>query len=95
MPTIYNVISFQQMFESFIVSLMKKASKDKRYGVMRNDDYHSHENMASHDGRRHRMGETYPPGTRIRDQPTSRSYVSRERVDPNSFPRSRSSNCCC
>ena len=55
------MISFQQMFESFIVSLMKKASKDKRYGVMRNDDHHSHENMASHDEHRHRMRETYIP----------------------------------
>ena len=89
----YNVISFQQMFESFIVSLMKKASKDKRYGMMRNDDHHSHENMPSHDGRRHCMGETYPPS--IRNQPTSRNYAPRERVDSNSFPQSRSSNCCC
>ena len=88
------------MFESFIVLLMKKASKDERYGVMRNDDHHSHENMASsHDGRRQCMRETYPPSTIIRNQPTPQHHAVEERVDPNSSPQPRrstgSSNFCC
>lgn len=82
------------MFESFVVSLMKKASKDKRYGVIRNGDSTKHENPASSPGQLiYPMGETYPP-TLIREQPTLPSH------DPKKgdlSPQSRSSNfkiCC-
>ena len=97
-------ILFQQVFASVIVLLMKKASKDKRYGQIKSDDrskrnHHSYENTASYyAGHKYTVTQTYPPGTIIRNQPTSQCHAPKERVNnSNLTPQSRKPNshfCC-
>lgn len=81
---------------------MKKAAKDKRYGKpmrcdesSRHNDHSQYEKTASDidAGHKHTVAQTYPPGTTIRNQPTS--HPSKERVtDSNSTPQSDKLNSC-
>ena len=96
------IFNFLQAFASFIVLLMKKAYKDKRYGQMKSDNSskhdhldHSDENSASYAGHKHCVIQTYPPGTIVRKQPTSQCHVPKVNSSSSSQTRRLSRNFCC
>ena len=80
---------------------MKKAATDKRYGKpVRSDESSNHNDHSQHDekttsdaGHKHTVAQTYPPGTAVRNQPTS--HPSKERVtNSNLTPQSEKLNSC-